>query len=91
MEAIDALIIKVTISRCFLKMILVDIGSSVDIILLSALRQMKFNEEKIERIILNLVGFNREPSIVVGRVFMPISTQRKTIYSAMMVVDTEST
>lgn len=40
----DALIVKLTISRCFAKRILIDTGSSVDIIFLSALRHMKFEK-----------------------------------------------
>lgn len=52
---------------------------------------MKFDKGKIERITLNLVCFNGEPSVVIGKEVMPISTRGKTIYSAMMVVDTDST
>lgn len=51
---------------------------------------MKFDEGKIEKITLNFVGFNKEPSAVIGRVVMPISIQGKIVYSTMMVVDTDS-
>lgn len=52
---------------------------------------MKYDEGKIERITLNLVGFNGEPSAVVGKVVMLISMRKKLIYSTMMMVDTNPT
>lgn len=63
-----------------------DTGNSIGIILLSTLKQ-KNDEEKVEKITLNLVGFNQEPSAIISKVVMPVFMQGKTVYSIMMVVD----
>lgn len=85
----DALIMKLKIARCFVKRRLIDTGNLVDIIFLSTLRHMKVDEREIENITFNFVGFNREPSAIIGRVVMPISTRRTIVYLKMMVVDNE--
>lgn len=87
----DALIVKFTIARSFVKIILIDIESSVDISFLFILKLMKFEEEKIGRITMNLAGFNGEPSAVIEKLLMSISTGFYFVYSTMMVVDTDST
>lgn len=56
----DAFIVKLMIVRCFVKRILIDTGKLVDIIILSILRHMDFDKGKIEKITLNVVGFNVE-------------------------------
>lgn len=65
-------------------------GSSVDVIFLSTLRKMKFDEAKIEKVSLNLVRYNREPNAMVEKVTMPLSTRGVTVYSTMIDVDFES-
>lgn len=73
----DALIMKLMTARCFVKRILGDTSNSMDIIFPSTLRKMKFDKGKIQKITLNLVGFDGEPSVVIGNVVMPVSSLGK--------------
>lgn len=50
-----------------MKSILINMGSSDDVIFQSNLRQMEFNETKIEKVNENLVGFIGELSVVIKR------------------------
>lgn len=59
----------------------------MNVIFLSTLKNNRYDEGKVEKITLNLVGFNGEPSVVYGKVVMLISTRGKTVYSTMMAVD----
>lgn len=47
---------------------------------------MKYDEEKIEKMTLNIVGLSGEQSTIIWNVVMSISTRGKTVYSTMMVV-----
>lgn len=62
----------------------------VDIILRSTMKLMKYEEENIERITMNLVGFNAELSGIEGKVIMLISIRGNTLYYTMMVIDMDS-
>lgn len=86
----DILVIKLTIARCHVRRILINTGSLMDVTFQSILRNMKFDEAKIKKINMNLVGFNGKPSDVVGKVTMRLSTREVIVYSTMMVVDFES-
>lgn len=55
------------------------------------MRQMKFDERKFKKMTLNMVGFNRVPSKIIGKMVMPVSSRGRTAYSTMMVGDTDST
>lgn len=41
---------------------------------------MKFDKTNIEKVNMNLVRFNGEPSTVMGKVTMPLSTRGVTVY-----------
>lgn len=50
-----------------------------------------FDERKFKKMTLNMVGFNRVPSKIIGKMVMPVSSRGRTAYSTMMVGDTDST
>ena len=56
----DALVISLLIANCRIKRILVDNGSSTNVIFLNALREMNINESYIHRRSTVLVGFSNE-------------------------------
>ncbi len=67
----DALIITMTIAGFITRRVLIDNGSSVDIIYLPAYKQMKINKERLRPINIPLVGFTGDkvrPSGVVSLV-----------------------
>lgn len=66
-------------------------NSLVNIIFISTLRKIEFHEKKIEKITMNLVNFNGEPNVVMGKVVMPLTTRGVIVYSTTMELDFELT
>ncbi|KAL5581265.1 hypothetical protein UlMin_013707 [Ulmus minor] len=56
----DALVISLLVANCKIKRILVDNGSSTNVLFLNALKEMKIDESNIRRCTTVLVGFSRE-------------------------------
>ena len=54
----DALVINLMIANCKIKRILVDNGSSSNVLFMNALKEMKIDESNIHRRSLVLVGFS---------------------------------
>lgn len=69
---------------------MVDDGSSTEVLFLATLWRMKYDESLIQRSMTKLVDFNGTRSSVIGKVVMPMTLRKKTIFCTMMVVDNES-
>lgn len=87
----DASVVELSITNCFMKKVLIDNGSSVDLILLFTLKQMRFNDGEIKKIKTNLVRSNDESSQVIGRVVIHVTTNGVIVFSTMMVINSQST
>lgn len=82
----DAMEIKLSITNCLVKKVWIDNGSSVDVIFFSMPRKVRYNDNKMDNVSMNLVEFNAEPNKVNGKVVMPITANRVIMYSTMMII-----
>ncbi|XP_074278362.1 uncharacterized protein LOC141601953 [Silene latifolia] len=67
----DALIITLPIGNCEVKKILVDTGSSVNLIMLETLKGMGFTEKDLAKKAVPLVGFSGETKHSLGEIVIP--------------------
>ncbi|XP_074300090.1 uncharacterized protein LOC141631300 [Silene latifolia] len=67
----DALIITLSIGNCLVKKILVDTGSSVNMIMLENLKNMGFSEKDPVKKAITLVGFSGETKQSLGEIVVP--------------------
>ncbi|KAL5560386.1 hypothetical protein UlMin_036597 [Ulmus minor] len=68
----DALVISLLVANCKIKRILVDNGSSTNVLFLNALQEMKIDESNIRRCTTVLVGFNGEQKFTIGDIALPV-------------------
>ncbi|GMN19404.1 hypothetical protein TIFTF001_039797 [Ficus carica] len=68
----DALVPNLNVSNCEVGRILVDNGSSTDVLFLLTLREMEFSESDIESSTIVLTGFNGESSTAIGKIKLPV-------------------
>ncbi|KAL5576029.1 hypothetical protein UlMin_017728 [Ulmus minor] len=68
----DALVISLLVANCKIKRILVDNGSSTNVLFLNALKEMKIDESNIRRCATVLVGFSGEQKFTVGDIALPV-------------------
>ncbi|KAL5545185.1 hypothetical protein UlMin_008969 [Ulmus minor] len=68
----DALVISLLVANCKIKRILVDNGSSTNVLFLNALKEMKIDESNIRRCTTVLVGFSGEQKFTIGDVALPV-------------------
>ncbi|KAM6593606.1 hypothetical protein CsatA_001309 [Cannabis sativa] len=86
----DALVISLFISNCFTKRILIDNGSSANILFLNALREMGIDEATIIRKSTVLVGFSGEQKHSVGEVTRHVYAEGVNLQTKFIVVDSPS-
>ncbi|XP_074293576.1 uncharacterized protein LOC141620663 [Silene latifolia] len=67
----DALIITLSIGNCLVKKILVDTGSSVNLIMLETLKNMGFSEKDLMQKAVPLVGFSGKTKQSLGEIVIP--------------------
>ncbi|XP_074283579.1 uncharacterized protein LOC141608124 [Silene latifolia] len=67
----DALIITLPIGNCEVRKILVDTGSSVNLIMLETLKSMGFTEKDLAKKAVPLVGFSGETKHSLGEIVIP--------------------
>lgn len=79
------LVIKLSIFKCLVNRVPIYNDNFTDIIFLSTLREMSFDERKVKKVTINLVSFNGELNAVIGKVIMPTIVGGVTIYSTMIV------
>ncbi|XP_074313636.1 uncharacterized protein LOC141648823 [Silene latifolia] len=67
----DALIITLSIRNCLVKKILVDTGSSMNLIMLETLKNMRFSQKDLVHKAVPLVGFSGETKQSLGEIVIP--------------------
>ncbi|XP_056688524.1 uncharacterized protein [Spinacia oleracea] len=69
----DELVISIPVGNCMIKRVLVDNGSSTNVMMLDALKEMRLNLEKdVTRKSIVLVGFSSEEKTTFVEVFLPV-------------------
>ena len=86
----DALVISLHIANCLTKRILIDNGSSCNILFNSALREMQVDESKLSRRTTTLTGFSGEQKNTLGEIVLPIYAEGVNLYINFLVLDCQS-
>ena len=68
----DGLVISLSVGNCLIKRILVDTGSSTNMILLNSVKEMGLNETDITPRRIPLVGFSGEVKYTKGDIVLPV-------------------
>src|SRR5581483_2100013 len=68
----DALVIQLTIGNCSTKRILIDGGSSANVIFADTLKVMGIERSEIERRSTTLIGFNGDSMNTLGEIILPV-------------------
>ena len=87
----DELVISLMVANCKIKRILVDNGSSTNVLFLNALKEMKIDESNIHRCSFVLVGFSGEQKCTVGDIALPVYTGGINLNVNFAVLDSPST
>ena len=74
----DALVLTLNVSNSEVSKILIDNGSSANVLFLSTLREMELAESEIEKSTTALIGFNGELTMAFGTIKLPILQQERT-------------
>ncbi|XP_013645657.1 uncharacterized protein LOC106350297 [Brassica napus] len=86
----DALVISFTVANCLVKRILVDNGSSVNIIFQAAYKDLGLEESALTRRITPLIGFSGEVKQTAGVVILPVYAEGINMSTKFLVVDCDS-
>ncbi|XP_057768241.1 uncharacterized protein LOC130988403 [Salvia miltiorrhiza] len=86
----DALVISIYIANCLTKRVLIDNGSSANILFFSAYREMGLDESKLIKKAAVLVGFSGESTTTVGEIDLPIYAEGVNLSTRFLVVDAPS-
>ncbi|KAK0573912.1 hypothetical protein LWI29_015434 [Acer saccharum] len=87
----DALVISLHIANCLTKRILVDNGSSCNILFNSVLREMQVvNESKLNCRMTMLIGFSGEQNSTLGEIVLPVYAEDVNLYIHFLVLDCQS-
>ncbi|KAK1441334.1 hypothetical protein QVD17_07181 [Tagetes erecta] len=86
----DGLVVTLCIANCYVRRILVDGGSSVNIIQWEALKQMNILEKDIVPRSTVLVGFSGETKKTMGEITLPIYIEGVNTMQKFSVIDTLS-
>ncbi|KAJ9538829.1 hypothetical protein OSB04_031562 [Centaurea solstitialis] len=74
----DALVIQLTIGNCLTKRVLVDGGSSANVIFADTLKIMGIDRSNIVRRTTTLVGFNGDATNTLGEIVLPVFANQQT-------------
>ncbi|KAK0575845.1 hypothetical protein LWI29_008097 [Acer saccharum] len=86
----DALVISLHITNCLTKRILIDNGSSCNILFNSALKEMQVDESKLSRQTTMLTRFSREQKSTLGEIVLPVYTEGVNLYINFLVLECQS-
>ncbi|XP_010682324.3 uncharacterized protein LOC104897199 [Beta vulgaris subsp. vulgaris] len=86
----DGLVISLTVSNCLLKRVLVDNGSSANILMRGALEDMGIDERDVIRKSTVLVGFSGESKHTMGEVTLPTFAKGVNMPTKFYVIDCPS-
>ncbi|XP_074290832.1 uncharacterized protein LOC141617538 [Silene latifolia] len=83
----NGLVISMQIGTAIVRRILVDRGSSVNLIMLDVLKAMKINEDQITKKSNVLVGFSGETKNTLGEIYLPTYAKDVASYERFGVLD----
>ncbi|KAL5836642.1 hypothetical protein ACOSQ3_013811 [Xanthoceras sorbifolium] len=83
----DALVISLTVANCLIKQILVDNGSSTNVLFLGALREMHIDECNIVCHSTILVGFNGEHKNTKGEIVLPVYAEEVNLNTRFLILN----
>ncbi|KAJ9536183.1 hypothetical protein OSB04_un000643 [Centaurea solstitialis] len=86
----DALVIQLTIGNCSTKRILIDGGSSANVIFADTLKVMGIERSEIVRRSTTLIGFNGDPMNTLGEIILPVYAKGINKQTNFNVVDCQS-
>lgn len=86
----DRLIIQLTIGNCLTRRVLVDGGSSTNIIFLDAIKAMGIDRSEITRRSTTLVGFNGDATSTIGEIVLLVYSKRVNKQTKFNVIDCSS-
>ncbi|XP_057775309.1 uncharacterized protein LOC130994280 [Salvia miltiorrhiza] len=86
----DALVISIYIANCLTKRVLIDNGSSANIMFINAFREMGLNESNITRKTAVLIGFSGESKTTVGEIDLPVYAEGVNLSIRFLVIDAPS-
>ncbi|KAJ9555097.1 hypothetical protein OSB04_009711 [Centaurea solstitialis] len=86
----DALVIQLTIGNCSTKRILIDGGSSANVIFADTLRVMGIEQSEIVRRSTTLIGFNGDPMNTLREIILPVYAKGINKQTKFNVVDCQS-
>ncbi|XP_010462614.1 PREDICTED: uncharacterized protein LOC104743203 [Camelina sativa] len=86
----DALVIQLTVANCLVKRILIDNGSSTNILYMQAYKELGLDEKELTRKSILLVGFSGEVKQSVGEVTLPVYAEGVNKHTKFLVVDCAS-
>ncbi|XP_074304054.1 uncharacterized protein LOC141638539 [Silene latifolia] len=87
----DALTITLSIGNCTVRKVLVDTGSSVNLIMLETLRIMGFDKENLIKKSVPLVGFSGETAHSVGEITIPTYIEGVNKLARYLVIEGPTT
>lgn len=83
----DPLMVSLDIANFTMKRVLSENGSSMDVTILATLKQLGFEEMNIEKLNVNLIGFNGETSALIGNVVLFVTNNGITFFNTMLAID----
>ncbi|XP_013669028.2 uncharacterized protein LOC106373400 [Brassica napus] len=86
----DALVISLTVANCLVKRMLVDNGSSNNIIFQAAYKELGLEESALTLRITPLIGFSEEVKKTAGEVTLPVYAEGINMSTKFLVVDCDS-
>ncbi|KAJ9541250.1 hypothetical protein OSB04_027756 [Centaurea solstitialis] len=86
----DALVIQLTIGNCLTKRVLVDRGSSANVIFSDTLKIMGIDRSNIVRRTTTLVGFNGDATSTLGEIVLPVFAKGINKQTKFNVIDCPS-
>ncbi|XP_021769900.1 uncharacterized protein LOC110734163 [Chenopodium quinoa] len=86
----DGLVISLPVGNCLIKRILVDNGSSANIIILDTVKHMNINEKDIIKKSTMLVGFSGETKKTIGEITLPTYAKGINLQVKFLVINTLS-
>ncbi|KAJ9547211.1 hypothetical protein OSB04_019754, partial [Centaurea solstitialis] len=87
----DAPVIQMTIGNCSTKRIMIDGGSSANVIFADTLKVMGIERSEIVRRSTTLIGFNGDPMNTFGEIILPVFAKGINKQTKFNVVDCQST
>ncbi|KAJ9536185.1 hypothetical protein OSB04_un000645 [Centaurea solstitialis] len=87
----DALVILLTIKNCLTKRILIDGGSSANVIFTDTLKVIGIERSEIVRRSFTLIGFNRDSMNTLGEIILPVFAKGINKQTKFNVIDCQST